>query len=313
MKLLVAVDGSDYSEASVALLQGLPLPRHAEVVLFTVVESAVPFDREIEDVTEAEADVLRPRGENLLDERRRLVNALAEKLQDTGWSVSVEVEHGHPADRIVAAAEALDADHIVVGSHGLTGLERFLLGSVSRAVVQHAPCSVLVVRKRDQTDGGPPPADEQPRVEAGVLRILAAFDASPSAKASIELMCSIPFRASADIAIVSVLTVATTLYGRDILERVSTAWKEHSREAQVELEAAAASLADSDARVTTELIDGGTDASTDILDFAHEWRADLIVLGSTGTSAVERFLLGSVTARVVEHAPCSVWVVRRGS
>ena len=110
--------------------------------------------------------------------------------------------------------------------------------------------------------------------------------------------------------VVTVLTVATTLYGQDIRERVSATWQEHSRTARQHLESAVSVLRDGHANVTAKLIDDGTDASADILNLANEMKADIIVLGSTGTSAIERFLLGSVTARVVDHAKCSVWVVR---
>ena len=63
-------------------------------------------------------------------------------------SCSTELHAGDPADVICRRARELDADLIVVGSRGLGTLDRFLLGSVSAAVAQRAPCSVLVVRPR---------------------------------------------------------------------------------------------------------------------------------------------------------------------
>ncbi|RVH85207.1 universal stress protein, partial [Sinorhizobium medicae] len=60
--------------------------------------------------------------------------------------VDVRVEPGDYAETILAVADEVDADLIVVGSRGLGGLRGLLVGSVSQKVVQHADCSVLVVR-----------------------------------------------------------------------------------------------------------------------------------------------------------------------
>ena len=61
-----------------------------------------------------------------------------------------QVTAGNPAEEIVAMAESLDVDLIVMSTHGRTGLSRFLLGSVAEKVVRHAPCPVLTVRQRER-------------------------------------------------------------------------------------------------------------------------------------------------------------------
>ncbi|MER3430783.1 MAG: universal stress protein, partial [Blastocatellia bacterium] len=65
-------------------------------------------------------------------------------------NILTEVLFGSPESRIVEAAREFKADLVVVGSHGYSTWERLLLGSVSDAVVHHVPCSVLVVRAREQ-------------------------------------------------------------------------------------------------------------------------------------------------------------------
>jgi len=65
-----------------------------------------------------------------------------------------QVEDGSPAHRLIQAAADWDADMIVVGSRGETGLERLLVGSVSRAVLYHASCSVLIVPEPQASPGG---------------------------------------------------------------------------------------------------------------------------------------------------------------
>lgn len=175
----------------------------------------------------------------------------------------------------------------------------------------HARCSVLIVR--ESPDGPTVTSEAQPgrrAKDAEPLRILAAFDGSSSATAVIELLGSLPLGNHAALTVLTVLTVTTTLYGKDVLERLSKTWQEYKKVVWRELEAAVATLADSRMTVTPMLIDDGADASRDILGLARELHADIIVLGSTGMSAIQRRLLGSVSARVVDHAHCSVWVVR---
>ena len=60
--------------------------------------------------------------------------------------VSTELVEGHPKSKIIDIADNWRADMIVLGSHGRTGLSRFLMGSVSQAVVRHAHCSVEIIR-----------------------------------------------------------------------------------------------------------------------------------------------------------------------
>ncbi len=77
----------------------------------------------------------------------RIVEEAAESARSIGAdSVDARVEPGDYAETILAVADEVDADLIVVGSRGLGGLRGLLVGSVSQKVVQHADCSVLVVR-----------------------------------------------------------------------------------------------------------------------------------------------------------------------
>lgn len=80
--------------------------------------------------------------------------------------IAVYVVAGHPAERIVSLADSIDADVIVMGTHGRTGLRRFVLGSVAEEVVRRAPCSVLVIRPRDFVDGRKVP-DVHPPLKPG--------------------------------------------------------------------------------------------------------------------------------------------------
>lgn len=75
-----------------------------------------------------------------------LLSRAAQEAERTGVQVETHVGEGHPAEVIIDVASHEKADLIVVGSRGLTGIKRYLLGSVSTKVSEHAPCSVMIVR-----------------------------------------------------------------------------------------------------------------------------------------------------------------------
>lgn len=81
-------------------------------------------------------------------EAEELTRQARERLAGTGLSLDTAVSEGDPRTAIVDAAKEWQADLIVVGSHGRTGLTRLVMGSVAQTVVAHAHCSVEVVRRR---------------------------------------------------------------------------------------------------------------------------------------------------------------------
>jgi nucleotide-binding universal stress UspA family protein len=86
--------------------------------------------------------------QELTTRAEQLTAGVAETLRASGLKVETATRDGEPRSVIVDEARDWSADLIIVGSHGYTGLKRWLLGSVAQAVVAHAPCSVEVVRKK---------------------------------------------------------------------------------------------------------------------------------------------------------------------
>jgi nucleotide-binding universal stress UspA family protein len=78
------------------------------------------------------------------------------QLQTAGRAAEADRREGDAATEILAAASASKADLIVMGTHGRTGIARLVLGSVARNVLQHATCSVLIVRE-EPTETAPQP------------------------------------------------------------------------------------------------------------------------------------------------------------
>jgi len=145
MKILLAVDGSPCSDAAVQEVARRPWPERSMVKVLTALEIA-PLP-----VT-PEAWALPPNYFEELDAALRMqgqavVNRAIQQLtSNKALSVDAVIVPGSPRATILDEAESWGADLIVLGSHGYGAFRRFLLGSVSQAVVSHAKCSVEVVR-----------------------------------------------------------------------------------------------------------------------------------------------------------------------
>jgi nucleotide-binding universal stress UspA family protein len=146
MKILLPVDHSSFSQAALRTLAALARPKGNQVRVLHVIEHPAAYfsaDMVPRMVTHTER-VERDR----LAEALVLVNRAAAKLRRAGIQAKGFVESGNAGSVILDHAKRWGADLIVVGSHGLTGFRRVLMGSVSSALVRDAKCSVQVVRIR---------------------------------------------------------------------------------------------------------------------------------------------------------------------
>ena len=146
MKVLLATDGSDCANAAVDFLARFPFPPGSEVVALAVLHRVI-IDDELKQLSDAQWSELTQTRDASEAEAKRLLGAVIERLAGVGWSASMSLRTGHPPDEILAAADELEVDLVVMGSHGLTGLRKFLLGSVSDHVLGAASCSVLIVKE----------------------------------------------------------------------------------------------------------------------------------------------------------------------
>lgn len=142
MKILLAVDDSEYSEAATQLAAAQIRPDNAEVLIVSVLYPAT-------DVEEQHSHIRHS---------RNVVQTAGQALQHAGFKVETDVipvDEGDIRDAIVDIAKRWEADLIVVGSHGSHGMRHFLMGSVAENVARHAPCSVLIVRPLTRHGGVP--------------------------------------------------------------------------------------------------------------------------------------------------------------
>ena len=143
MRILLPIDESKFSAGAVRSVAARPWPPDTEIRVLHVVEppslllgrEMTAHDPEFEAVWKA-----------LREQAKALVAKATEGLRRSGLNVTPVLAEGDPKSQIIDVASDWHADLIVLGSHGRKGLDRFLMGSVSEAVVRHAHCSVEIVR-----------------------------------------------------------------------------------------------------------------------------------------------------------------------
>ncbi len=150
LKVLLAIDGSDDSWKAVEFLNGVGLPAGSTVTLLHVVRKHMyETEQFVDSAGKSQAefsklakDLCRDRsavGVRLLQDTRKVLDSLP-------FTIKERMALGHEAKEILKTARQQKVDVVLMGSKGLTGLRRLLMGSVAQTVSQHAPCSVLVVR-----------------------------------------------------------------------------------------------------------------------------------------------------------------------
>ncbi|HEX2685367.1 MAG TPA: universal stress protein [Kofleriaceae bacterium] len=247
-------------------------------------------------VTEVDNQILAQLGEVSAairaEEAVRLADKLAE-IQALGLSASVVSRIGPPDEVLATAAHEENADLIVVGTHGHTGVSRFLLGSVANTTIRRAPCDVLVVR-------GEP-------VRAAFRKPLVATDFSPAADKALAHTANVVVPGAA-VEVVHAWQLPAGSWGATLLGQARFPWSTVRDAVLASVKAQADKFAAAhDHALHIELIQGPP--AQVITETADRGAYDLIVVGAHGNRGFRRLLLGSVAESAVRHAHCSVLVV----
>ena len=199
--------------------------------------------------------------------------------------VTVECAVGHPADIIMDRARSFDA--VVMASHGSSGLERWLLGSVTTKVVRGCTTPVLVVSAR---------AHPSPPKPAKVETLFVPLDGSPTSEVALKEAKRLALRFGAKIVLYEGVVYRADTDDADDWQTLLA--KEYLAEVAQKM---------SGFEVETVVLESSK--GPDIVEQARRHGADLIVMGSHGRGGIARWVLGSVTESVVQRADCPVLVV----
>lgn len=284
MKLLISYDGSETADFALTDLQRAGLPLDAEAIVMSIAESWLPPPSGYEVIEQ----LMGQKHPRQMGEAAALAQRAAEVVQAffPGWKVGSEAHHGSPSGEVVSKAEEWGAELIIVGSHGLSGLGRILLGSISHKIVTDAHCSVRVARKRQVTTAPP--------------RLILGLDGSEHSEHAVRIVASRRWPEKTEVRLVT----ATGPFYELPMDSVETQL-EYTRKIQ---QRAVEILQQAKLDVTTVI--EVTDPKTLLLEEADKWNADCIFIGTRGHNKLERLLIGSVASAVVSRARCTVEVVR---
>ena len=287
MNVLVATDGSKYGRWGLNWVATLPFvepPRVTALYVLDVAALRAPFLAQpvmagTERYIQEEIQRMEVRSAKTITDTKKQLVAL--KLKGT-----VRKEQGAIAPVILKRAPKRDG-LLVVGSQGLDALDRFMLGSVSTNLIHHATCPVLVVK------------DES----APLRRMTLATDGSDASAKALEFVLTTfqPDRSAGKGGRVPIHV--SVIHVMPFIKYPGLKEANHKL-----LEQSVRKLIQ--AGFTAEPVCQLGKPAEEIMKVASKHHADLIVMGAKGLGAIARFLLGSVSTRVVQHANCSVLVVR---
>lgn len=293
-KIAVGIDFSEYSD--VALTQAIWLAGQtgAELVLVHVAPPLPSAGSLL-----ATADVWQKLIEQRTVEDGLKAKNLSQRITGQGVQATHRVVDGDPAEQLAKVANDEGAECLVVGTHGLTGVRSFLLGSTAQGAIRQAQSNVLVARSSENWGAGP-------------KRILVATDFTDCAEEALRAAIALaPDEATIDIVHcwqVPVPAAPPVAHGSGSasLATLATdlqAYAENRGKLLVE------KFATSRLNLRFQALTGPPAAT--VIDHAkrESGRYDLVVTGSHGRRGFRRFLLGSVAEKIVRHALCSVLVV----
>ena len=302
-RILCPIDFSDFSRR--ALDHALVLAHwYKSAVTLLHVRAIAPFAAYAPGSGVLPSAMLTPDDrQSILDEMKRLATSEA----GAGANLRCEIAEGPIADAIVSqAAEGL-ADLIVLGTHGRSGFERLVLGSVTEKVVRKAGCPVLTVPR---AVGDVVPASPS------FKRIVCAIDFSTCSMQALEYALSLAQEADAHVTVLHVVEVPSNLE----LEMHETAMagpaslREYIAATESEQRARLADAIPATARTycTVDTVVATGSPYREILRVASERESDLIVIGIHGRNPADLLFFGSTAQHVVRRAACPVLTLRQG-
>lgn len=314
--LLVGLDGSRLAESVLPYAERLGLRRGARIILAQAVsvgETLDPLDLvdggDVAGASGVSALRYTASGHDSLIARSAVAEAdeylapIAQRLRARGCEVHTAVAVGDPTEVLLDVARARQADLILLGTHGRSGLGRWLYGSVAEAVLARSPIPTLLV-PASLASGSTGPA---------VARILVPLDGSAIAEAAIGPALDLAEALAAEVALVRIVpptppamiadpmgfTMAASAYEFEL--------EEEEKAARAYLAAVAAQLRARGLSVTTSVrVD---QSSNGILAAADVSEATLVVMATHGRTGLSRALLGSVALDVLRRGTRPVVLV----
>ena len=295
-RMLIPLDGSKTAEKVLPHARRLASVAPVTVELLGVVE--------ITDIAGDIASNEAPYAEALIREAERNSTEYLETLAKTfrNGKVRCNVEQGRPEDIIIAAAAADKGTLIAMATHGRSGVTRWLLGSVTEKVLRGTVNPLLVVRA---------PGDSKTDGEAVLSSVIVPLDGSEIAETVLSPVAALAKALDLQVILVRVYGLPLAAYGGDdyYVPDYLELKDQIKDEADDYLKSTGSLLRQQGvAEVSTVIIEGS--AADAIISLARKTPNNLVALSPYGRSGLQRWVLGSVTEKVVRHCDDPVLIVR---
>jgi nucleotide-binding universal stress UspA family protein len=308
VKILLATDGSEFSEGAAKFLTSLNLSSEDEITIFhalywppSIHPSHVWFSQKWYDKEYNEVSYHNAIMEIKKEIAPRIIDSAYKILQPVKAKISTAIIEGcSPEDCIIDAAANYDMDMIIMGARGIRGIESFFVGSVTRKVSIRSPKPVLIAKL---------PLHERP----GRLKVLFATDGSDYSHDTGEFLSKIPFYDDTEIRILNVapqeLMEIPQTFAPGIIEQIVEI-EEKIRETRISeskriVEDAKGRLEKRFGNIDVLSVVG--DPSREILKTAETLKSDLIAVGCRGLRGIKG-MMGSVSRNILTHSECSVLI-----
>lgn len=279
--ILCPIDFSEFSVKAYDYAQSLAWHYKAELLALHVQYSFPAFYTDA-----AYKETVR----KLRTEALRKLREFAKRQTRTMVHPECVVQDGIATDQILSFAKARAASLIVMGTHGLRGMDRLMLGSVTERVLRKARCPVLAVRK-PRHDFASPGRDVDP---ISLKRIVLAMDFSDHARRALNYALTFAKEYNASLTLVHVLEHDPSPGG------LQAAISKATRQLKESVPPGARKPS-----LVTFLVRTGK-AYERIIELALEMQADLVIMGVRGRGSLHSALFGSTTYRVIQLGPCPV-------
>lgn len=291
MKILLATDGSEYSERAAKFLTKLNLTSEDEITILHVI-SEIPFQSDLGFDYSSLKRIKQDIASKIIESAINIIKPVKAKI-------NTKITDGYPDKGIIEISENVNADMIVMGAKGLKGIKAFLIGSVTRSVAINSSKPVLIIKS--------------PHWEVSDnLKILFATDGSKYAMETGRFLTSIPFYDDTEITVLHVIQSGLDIPERfhiEIDERIKKVASEIRSIAVKESEKIIAQALEflSDRFTNINSLTKEGDPTLEILNTAKTLKADIIVVGSKGMRGIKG-MLGSVSRHILGHSECSVLI-----
>ena len=290
MNILLAVDASPHSKHAVQMVKHLDGDVNLSI-LYVVDVPTLKHAYLSSACSESDFEGYRKEVARL---SQHVLHKTRDELLSSARKIQLIADNGDPAECIIQTAEEHQADLILLGHRGMTESAGFLLGGVSQKAATYAPCSVLICK------GAVPVLD----------RMLLAVDGSDASKYAAQFLGKLPFKGPLLLLIEMVWAPPPSSLLASVSQSSFVAPKTSSAKSKGEafLREVAEPFRKGPYEVELEWKCG--DPPLAILESGKQHNVQMIVVGARGLKGIKRFLLGSVSQKVLEHASCSVLIVR---